>query len=139
MIIKWISRIFLVQLILIVSFWTCKEKSNETNSKVIDVSKNKDHCDILKNVAHVYEGTRLTILLCLKGKASNLEIKVNGGGSDFLHIIDATCNGLNCSIEAEYQTAASATLKMKIYGNEIQNGYVDIEIDGKKQKFELID
>ncbi|EMO64122.1 hypothetical protein LEP1GSC133_4546 [Leptospira borgpetersenii serovar Pomona str. 200901868] len=77
--------------------------------------------------------------MCLEGRPFDLEIALKNGSSDFLDITKAECKGLNCSLEAEYKTSAPAPLKMKIFGEILDNGYIEIEIDGKKDKYELVD
>lgn len=135
--VKLISLIILSQLIIGMSFLKCKDKINETESNVS--GKKNDNCSILKNVARIYEGENIKILLCLSEGPANLEIKLKNGVSDYLDIIKAECKGLDCSLEAEYKTSTSNTLKMKIYGEVIENGYVQIEINGKREKFEFMD
>ncbi|WP_078130619.1 hypothetical protein [Leptospira alexanderi] len=135
--VKLISLIILAQLIIGIFFLKCKDKINETESNVS--GKKNDNCNILKNVARIYEGEDIKILLCLSEGPADLEIKLKNGVSDYLDIIKAECKGLDCSLEAEYKTSTSNTLKMKIYGEVIENGYVQIEINGKKEKFEFMD
>ncbi|MDI7181952.1 hypothetical protein [Leptospira santarosai] len=135
--VKLVSLIILSQLVIGMSFLKCKDKINETKSNVS--GKKNENCSILKNVARIYEGENIKIILCLSMGPADLEIKLKDGVSDYLDIIKAECKGLDCSLEAEYKTSTSNTLKMKVYGEVIENGYVQIEINGKKGKFEFVD
>ncbi|WP_061234809.1 hypothetical protein [Leptospira interrogans] len=134
---KPICFIALTQIIIGLSFLKCEDRTNKV--ELNGFGKRSSNCNILRNVARIYEGKDIKIILCLPNEPSDLEIKLNSKDSDFFDIIKAECNGLNCLLEAEYKTSASDTLKMKIFGETLENGYVQIEINGKKAKFEYVD